>query len=146
MLLGLFCTLSMLAVRRFFLGLSSNHWLRVKAKVISTGVDSRNNSDNETWFNPKIRYSYRLATGRTYYSTRMSYKLLSSEDYMEAFQYIEGLKPGSELYVYINPGNNRQSVVVKGVNVRNVVEIVFYLIFVGLTLNGLHIHYAAVTQ
>lgn len=128
------------SIRKLLLGLSSNNWIPINAKVEDVRIDHETDSDDDTWYKPKITYGYRLGNGRWVKSSRVSYRVLSSMNYSEAMKHVSGVKSGGNLRVYQNPKKPQQSVVFPGINFGNIFEIIVPIIMLIILLHGVHKH------
>jgi hypothetical protein len=136
----------LLSLRRLLLGLQSNRWKPGLATVESVSIEEKTDSDNDSWFRPRVKYSFTSRSGRFVRSNRVSYRSLSTMDYGDAAKNLTGVLPGKQITIYYNPVNPRQSVLIRGVGIGNYLEIVLLFIFLLFALNGIHKHRTALDQ
>jgi len=118
-----------LLVREFFSylkGKSSERWRRHTGTVIDVKVDVDKYRDADEGLGgeahysmPFVRYKY-LYAGRVFKSKRMALNDNWSPDYGESSEAVVGINPGSEITIYVNPKNPKQSVLSKGYKVNDI--------------------------
>lgn len=135
-----FAVLLLMSLRRLYLGRKSERWKPVRAVVESVMIDYKTDSDNDTWFKPGMKYSFRAPNGQTVRSTRVSYRSLATLHYGDVAESMTGVVPGKEIRVYYNPKNPKQSVFNKGVGPVNYLEPLFIAVALWFAVSGFQKH------
>lgn len=132
----------LLSVRRLLLGISSKNWKPVRATVISVSIDHSTDTDNDTWYRPRMQYSFIAGSGQRFRSSRLSYRSLETLNYGDVASSMTGVLPGKEIRVHYNPGNPKQSVYFKGVSLGNYLEIGVLVMLLLFAADGIRKHVA----
>src|SRR5262249_16702627 len=93
----------------------SVHWPRVPGNLLKCELFEKRGGDRRTWYYLEVRYSYQVE-GEVFESTKVSFSYSpqwsTCRAYYVGLQYF--LTKTSELTVYVNPNNPRESVLLPG--------------------------------
>ena len=96
----------------FFKGLSTNHWLATRGKIIRSETQPVDSMEGPQQHRIQIEYQY-IVDGVEYVSNRISYRgHRSSRKSVAALA--EQFRPGREVDVFYNPRSHNQAVLIPG--------------------------------
>jgi hypothetical protein len=118
-------------------GLASRHWAHTmgtlqKIWVEDDGVIPGDSGDEGT-HTVRAHYRYQVA-GRWYEARRMSYGFAHNLRFGRALDLMHGLRRGSEVDVFYDPGRPQRAVLIPGASPGNAVALASWLIGVVLCL------------
>lgn len=103
------------ALRNIAFGISSKKWLKVRATILESDVEIGSEQ-----YHPTVSYSYAAPNKKIITSKKLSYKILVTFSFNNAFQ---ALPANGPTVAYINPKNYKQSVLLPGTNIANYIEV-----------------------
>lgn len=113
-------------------GHSSNSWRCHPARVTDVKVETRVDEGAEE-SKPCIKYHYHYM-GAYYRGNKVKYGDLWSANHGKASEFLSGITNGSEITIYVNPKNPRQSVLYRGYHGNIFWLFGFFAIFVFVAL------------
>lgn len=129
--------LSINEVLTYLKGKKSERWRRYIATVTYIKVDfkKRRYSDSDDFIEqevvysmPFVRYEYSYA-GNIFKSKKVALNDNWTTDYGESSEAVVGINPGSEITIYVNPKNPKQSVLSRGYKGSNLKTLLGLLLF-----------------
>lgn len=84
------------------LAMASRHWPVVSARVVETAVEVHHDVEGGTWYEPIVRYEYRVA-GRLYTGTGISFASEAVYSLAEGEARVAQYPVGTDVHVHVHP-------------------------------------------
>jgi hypothetical protein len=103
---------------RLWFAMRSEFWPYVVGTIEEVEIHESRDSDGDQYFEPRIRYTYRVA-GEHYNGKRLAFRPKGSYRYQDVVQALEGVTAAKSHRVYYHPKHPRLSVLKPGPRLAN---------------------------